>query len=92
MKKEVETTSGSASISTQSSGLTGAGEHGCTLSILPVRVNSIKSQETIIKYASLDLGSSASSSFCIEEVMNKLNVTGRRASILLQTMGQEKVV
>ncbi|XP_014849351.1 PREDICTED: uncharacterized protein LOC106921875 isoform X1 [Poecilia mexicana] len=89
-KKEVETTSGSASISAQSSGLTGAGEQGCTLSIVPVRVKSTKSQKTIITYAFLDPGSSAS--FWTEELMNRLNVTGRHTSILLRTMGQEKVV
>lgn len=89
-KEEAETTRAEVSISVQSSGLTGAGEHDCALSILPVRVKSKKSQRTIITYAFLDPGSSAS--FCTVDLMRKLNLTGRRTSILLRTMGQEKVV
>ncbi|XP_034530056.1 uncharacterized protein LOC117805434 [Notolabrus celidotus] len=83
-------TGGSALISVQSSGLTGAGEHDCTLSILPVQVKSKKGQETLVTYAFLDPGSSAS--FCTEGLMNRLNITGRKTDILLRTMGQEKVV
>ncbi|XP_071058619.1 uncharacterized protein [Pseudochaenichthys georgianus] len=80
----------SALISVQSSGLTGAGEPDCTLSIVPIQVKSKKGHETIITYAFLDPGSSAS--FCTERLMNKLNLRGRRTDILLRTMGQEKIV
>lgn len=74
----------------QSSGPPGAGEHDCTLSILPVRVKSKRGQETLVTYVFLDPGSSAS--FCTEGLMNRLNLTGRKIDILLRTMGQEKVV
>ena len=85
-----ETANADALISVQSSGLTGAGERDCTLSILPVRVKSKKGDETLLTYAFLDPGSTAS--FCTESLMNRLNLPGRRTSILLRTMGQEKVV
>lgn len=85
-----ETANTNALISVQTSGLTGAGERDCILSILPVRVKSRKGDETLITYAFLDPGSSAS--FCTEALMNRLNLTGRRTGILLRTMGQEKVV
>lgn len=87
---EAETVKRSDLISVQSSGLTGAGEQDCTLSIVPVQVKSKKGQETLITYAFLDPGSSGS--FCTEQLMNKLNLRGRRTDILLRTMGQEKVV
>ena len=76
-------------ITVQSSGLTGAGEGDGRLAILPVRVKSKKGQ-TLVTYAFLDPGSSAS--FCTEELMNRLNLSGKRSNILLRTMGQEKVV
>lgn len=79
-----------ASISVQSSGLTGAGEPDCVLSILPLRVKSKKGDKTLFTYAFLDPGSTAS--FCTEALMNKLNLTGRKTSILLRTTGQEKVI
>ena len=46
--------------------------------------------KTVVTYAFLDPGSSAS--FCTEGLMNRLNLSGRRSDILLRTMGQEKVV
>lgn len=88
--KEAGTAGGRALISVQSSGLTGAGERDCTLSILPVQVKSKKGNETLITYAFLDPGSSAS--FCTEGLMNRMNLNGRKTGILLRTMGQEKVV
>ncbi|KAG1936405.1 hypothetical protein F2P79_018737 [Pimephales promelas] len=90
VKGESETAVGSSLISVQSSGLTGAGDHDCTLSIVPVQVKHRKGHKVLITYAFLDPGSSAS--FCTERLMNKLNVRGRRTGILLRTMGQEKVV
>lgn len=79
-----------AVVSVQSSGLTGAGKQEGTLSILPVQVKSKKGHETLVTYAFLDPGSTAS--FCTERLMNQLNLTGRKLDILLRTMGQEKVV
>lgn len=81
---------GGAVVSVQSSGLTGAGKQDCTLSILPVQVKSKRGQETLVTYAFLDPGSTAS--FCTERLMNRLNLTGKKLGILLRTMGQEKVV
>ncbi|XP_037620552.1 uncharacterized protein LOC119485230 [Sebastes umbrosus] len=74
----------------QTCGHTGAGEDRCVLSILPVKVKSAKGNHIIETYAFLDPGSSAT--FCSEHLMQRLNVTGRRTSFLLHTMGQETVV
>ena len=71
-------------------GHTGAGEDRCVLSILPVKVKSAKGNHIIETYAFLDPGSSAT--FCSQHLMQRLNVTGRRTSFLLRTMGQETVV
>lgn len=73
-----------------SSGLTGAGDHDCRLPIVPVQIKSKKSNETVLTYAFLDPGSTAV--FCTVNLMNKLNLSGKRTCILLWTMGQEKVV
>lgn len=54
------------------------------LSILPVQVKSKKGQETLVTYACLDPGSSAS--FCTEGLMNRLNLTGRKTGIFLRTV------
>ena len=86
---EAETADENTLITVQSSGLTRAGERDCTLAILPIRVKYKKGQ-TLVTYAFLDPGSSAS--FCTEGLMNRLNISGKRSDILLRTMGQEKVV
>ncbi|XP_049896027.1 uncharacterized protein LOC126387557 [Epinephelus moara] len=80
----------SAVASVQTSGLTGAGEDNCKLSIVPVQVKARKGNLTVHTYAFLDPGSNAS--FCTVGLMNKLNLQGRRSNILLRTMGQRKVV
>lgn len=54
----------------------------------PVEVS--KRYQTIKTFASLDTGSSAT--FCTENLMQRLNLSGRRIQFLLQTMGQENVV
>lgn len=77
-------------ISIQTSGLTGAGELNCKLSIVPVQIKAKKGHKIIQTYAFLDQGSTAS--FCTVSLMNKLNLSGRRTRILLRTMGQEKIV
>ncbi|KAK0148069.1 hypothetical protein N1851_012226 [Merluccius polli] len=81
---------GVADTNSRNSGLTGAGDHDCKLSIVPVKVKSKKGRKIVETYAFLDQGSSGS--FCTSSLMNKLNVSGRGTKILLRTMGQEKLV
>lgn len=87
---DTNTAMGSSVVAEQSSGLTGAGDHGCKLSIVPVKVKSKKGHKVVETYAFLDQGSSGS--FCMSSLMSKLNVSGRGTKILLRTMGQEKLV
>lgn len=70
-------------------GVTGAGEE-CILSVVPVQVKATKGSKTLETYAFLDPGST--DCFCTETLMNQLKVTGRRTSILLRAMGDEKPV
>lgn len=74
----------------QTCGRTGGGKDRCILSIVPVQVKSVKGHEVIQTYAFLDPGSSAT--FCSEDLMQKLNISGKITNFLLTTMGQEKVV
>ncbi|KAK7938715.1 hypothetical protein WMY93_002041 [Mugilogobius chulae] len=53
-------------------------------------VKAKRGHKTLVTYAFLDPGSTAS--FCTERLMNQLNLNGRKLEILLRTMGQEKVV
>ncbi len=76
--------------STQTCGLTGAGNSDSKLSILPVQVKSSRGDKIMETYAFLDPGSSAT--FCSDRLMHTLNVTGRQTNFLLRTMGQERVV
>lgn len=69
---------------------TGAGRDRCLLPILPVQVKSIKGDQVIQTYAFLDPGSSAT--FCSEQLMRRLNLAGRPTRLILETMGQERVV
>ena len=71
-------------------GQTGAGGDCCQLPILPVQVKSIKGDQKIQTFAFLDPGSSAK--FCSEQLMRRLNIAGRQTHLLLQTMGQRRVV
>lgn len=57
---------------------------------VPSPFMSKRGQKTLITYAFLDPGSTAS--FCTELLMNKLNLRGRKTGVLLRTMAQEKVV
>ncbi|KAK0150310.1 hypothetical protein N1851_008772 [Merluccius polli] len=68
---------------------TGAGRD-CALAIVPVRVKVAKGNEYILTYAFLDSGSSAT--FCTENLMKRLKAKGRKTEILLQTLGQERLV
>lgn len=72
------------------SGLTGAGEIDCKLPIVLVQVKAKKGNKIILTYAFLDQGSTAV--FCTESLKQKLNLSRKRANIVLRTMGQEKVV
>lgn len=76
--------------SSETCGHTGAGEEDSILSILPIQVKSIKGDKIIQTYAFLDPGSTAT--FCSEDLMQRLNINGRRTNFLLRTMGQEKIV
>lgn len=71
-------------------GCTGTGNDRCILSIVPVQVKSTKGNAIIHTYAFLDPASTAP--FCSEQLMQRLNVTGKRTNFLLKTMGQERVV
>ncbi|KAK0142196.1 hypothetical protein N1851_020133 [Merluccius polli] len=62
----------------------------CMLSIVPVKVKHSKGSKVIHTYAFLDSGSSAT--FCTKNLIDKLNITGRKTNILLRTMSQEKSV
>ncbi len=62
----------------------------CLLSIVPVQIKSSKGSKILHTYAFLDPGSSAS--FCTEDLMRKLNITGRKTYILIQMMSQDKSV
>lgn len=72
------------------SAVTGAGGSDCVLSIVPVRIKSKRSNNTIETYAFMDSGSSAT--FCSERLMRRLGVNGKKTQVLLRTMGQEKPV
>lgn len=71
-------------------GHTGAGREDSILSIVPVQVKSSMGNKVIQTYAFLDPGSTAT--FCSEHLMQRLNITGRKTSFLLRTMGQQRVV
>lgn len=74
----------------KSCGHIGAGKNECALSIIPVQVKSSKSDQIIETYAFLDSGSSAT--FCTEQLMSKLHIKGRKTSIMLRTLSQEKCI
>ncbi|KAL4008074.1 hypothetical protein ACER0C_001926 [Sarotherodon galilaeus] len=71
-------------------GCTGAGEAVCALSIVPVKVRCSRSNATVESYAFLDPGSTGT--FCTDELMRDLRVTGKRSNILLRTMGKEATI
>ncbi|XP_035980606.1 uncharacterized protein LOC118556656 isoform X5 [Fundulus heteroclitus] len=82
----------SAQVSLRAGEHAGAGDRDngadCLLSIVPVKVKHAKGSKIIQTYAFLDPGSSAT--FCTTNLMNKLNLSGRKTNILLRTMSQEK--
>ena len=90
-KEAKETTLNSMQVSVKADEHTGAGNvQKCTLSIVPVQVKCTKGSKIINTYAFLDPGSSAT--FCTENLLNKLNIRGKRTNILLKTMNQEQSV
>ena len=84
----------SAQVSLRDGEHSGAGDkhnsNECMLSIVPVKVKHSKGSKVIHTYAFLDSGSSAT--FCTKNLIDKLNITGRKTNILLRTMSQEKSV
>ncbi|KAK0143396.1 hypothetical protein N1851_018466 [Merluccius polli] len=66
------------------------GASHCALAIVPVLVKASKGSRTIMTYAFLDPGSTAT--FCSENIMHQLKVNGRRTEVALRTMGQEQTV
>nr|XP_057925588.1 uncharacterized protein LOC131127575 isoform X1 [Doryrhamphus excisus]XP_057925589.1 uncharacterized protein LOC131127575 isoform X1 [Doryrhamphus excisus] len=75
----------------QTCGHIGAGcEDDSVFSIVAVKVKSQKNNQTVQTYAFLDPGSSGT--FCTDTLARKLNLRGKKASILLRTMGQRKIV
>lgn len=68
---------------------TGASKE-CALAIVPVQVKASKGSKTIMTYAFLDPGSSAT--FCTENIMHQLNARGHKTEVVLRTMGQERPV
>lgn len=70
---------------------TGAGSIQTTpVPVIPVQVKSASTNQVIRTYAFLDPGSSAT--FCTEALKHKLQISGRKTRILLQTMSLEKPV
>jgi len=53
-------------------------------------VKAKKGNKVVTSYAFLDPGSTAT--FCTEELMNKLNLSGKKIDILLTTMGEQRTV
>ena len=69
----------------------GAGtETGNVLSVLPVKVKANKGSKIVEVYAFIDPGST--DTFCTERLMSQLRLKGRKAQILLKTMGHEKLI
>lgn len=85
-----ESTVSSALVSFESHQPTGAGSKECTLAVVPVQVKLARGSQIVEAYAFLDPGSSAT--FCTEAQMMWLNSKGKKASILLRTLRQEKAV
>ncbi|KAJ8351035.1 hypothetical protein AAFF_G00159560 [Aldrovandia affinis] len=69
---------------------TGGLGRNCMLAIVPVRVKVTKRNKSVLTYAFLDPGSSAT--FCTENLMKRLHAKGWKTEILLRTMGQERPV
>lgn len=80
-----------STVTFQTCGHIGAGvEDYSTFSIVAVKVRSKLTNKIMQTYAFLDPGSSGT--FCTETMAKRLNLRGKKTSILLRTMGQRKVV
>ncbi|KAK2903738.1 hypothetical protein Q8A73_010395 [Channa argus] len=62
----------------------------CILAIIPVRVKAKKGNKVITLYAFLDPGSTAT--FCTDELLDELNLRGKKVSLIVTTMTESKVV
>ena len=90
-QKEQETKTEQAQktvISPHTCGHIRAGDETSIFSIVPVQVKSHKGDTVLQTYAFLDHGST--STFCTENLMKRLKITGQRTNILLRTMNQVK--
>jgi len=70
--------------------LTGAGHCNGILPILPVKVKCSKGNKVIETYAFLDPGSTGP--FCTRQLIDKLNVEGRKCKIHIRTLGHNNAV
>lgn len=89
-KTQKEAPGESQAVSLKTCGHIGAGVQDCALSIVSVQIKARKGSDILKTYAFLDPGSTAT--FCSEQLMRKLKMTGRKAKFLLRTMNQEKFV
>lgn len=71
----------------ESCGNTGAGEEECVLAVVPVKLQSRKSERYVETYAFIDPGSTAT--FCTEDIQRKLNLKAKSNQFLLDTMAQD---
>lgn len=85
-----EVTSAFVEAEHENRGHTGAGNKETILPIVPVKIKSKRSDKVMQVYAFLDQGSTAT--FCTDDVMQQLNLRGRKSELLLTTMGSEKKV
>ena len=78
-----------AGASASSNYLSGAGRN-IALPIVPVRVRGSQSSSYVITYALLDTGST--NSFCCEQLLRQLHLTGRATELTLSTLEKDKSV
>lgn len=87
--KPEETSISSALVSLGEVEETGA-SRDCILAVVPVLVKLWNGSKSVLTYAFLDPGST--DTFCLENLMRKLNASSRRTEVLLKTMETEKTV
>ncbi|KAJ8414191.1 hypothetical protein AAFF_G00050610 [Aldrovandia affinis] len=82
--------SGCIDAETRTCRATGAGNVDSILAIVPVQVKAKEGNKVVATYTFLDPGSNAT--FCMEKSMAALNLTGRNTTILLKTMGGQRII
>ena len=68
----------------------GAGASESIMPVVPVKIKNKKGNKVIETYAFLDPGST--DTFCMEALLQQLQMTGRTTDILLRTMNKQQVV